>query len=68
MNYYEYEVFHTKEGVDSVSAVLRTRSYNKAKELAYDISGVVMENIYEYSDREMVDDFTNEEEEDEPAE
>ncbi len=70
MNYYEYEVFRTKEDADKGSSVLRTRSYDKAKITAYEISGVVMENTYEYSDREMVDDFTNEDEEedDEPAE
>lgn len=68
MNYYEYEVFRTKEDAEKGDSVLRTTRYNRAKEIAYEISGVVIENTYEYSDRELVDDFTNEEEDDEPTE
>lgn len=69
MNYYEYEVFRTKEDADKGSSVLRTRSYETAKMTAYEISGVVIENIYEYTDKQMVDDYTDEEEEeDEPTE
>ena len=68
MNYYEYEVFRTKEDAEKGDSVLRTTRYNRAKEIAYEISGVVIENTYEYSDRELVEDFTNEEEDDEPTE
>lgn len=67
MNYYEYEVFRTKEDADKGSSVLRTRSYETAKMTAYEISGVVIENIYEYTDSALVDDYT-EEDEDEPTE
>jgi hypothetical protein len=68
MNYYEYEVFRTKEDAEKGDSVLRTTRYNRAKEIAYEISGVVIENTYEYSDSELVDDFTDEEEDDEPTE
>lgn len=68
MNYYEYEVFRTREDAETGDSVLRTRSYIEAKRAAYEISGVVIENIYEYADRELIDDYTEEEEEDEATE
>jgi len=68
MNYYEYEVFRTKEDAEQGDSVLRTRSYDKAKMTAYEISGVVIENTYEYTDQQVVDDYTDDEEEEEDDE
>lgn len=65
MSIYEYWVYRSKKEARSGDPVYRTPQFELAKQYAYDIDGVVIEMEYEYSDSQLVSDFTRYEDDEE---